>query len=330
MLFQPDVPFLPVSPKKAVERFVQHLTRRDKSAETIRCYLSELRRFAAFAGDTPLPQVDEDLIRRYLSHCIEERKNSPRSIAWKQEVLRHFFKFAVKDRLVPRNPALLLGRMRWGVMIPDPIPTKQVNLMVDQAGRKGSARRVMGKRETPGDRFRWSRDRLIFELLYGTGVRVGELVGMDIEDFDLKDRWVRVRATKTKTERDVPYGTKAARAMEAYLRARRWFLLERRRDDAATGPRPLLVHGGKRITTRSVERIVKKYCGSHPHAFRHAFATDLSNAGVDLRVLQELLGHSSISNTAVYLNVAIDKLVEIHARCHPLGNRTAKETEKIA
>jgi integrase/recombinase XerC len=157
------------------------------------------------------------------------------------------------------------------------------------------------------------RDRVIFELLYGSGLRVAELVGLDREDFDWKERWIRVRG-KGRKERLVPFGKRAAEALEIYMG-----LCGHEKQQAV-----LLNARGGRLTTRSVDRIVKRYAmrvsgdpSLHPHSLRHAFATHLLSDGADLRAIQELLGHASLSTTQKYTQLSLEKLMEVYDRSHP-------------
>ena len=161
------------------------------------------------------------------------------------------------------------------------------------------------------------RDRLLLELLYGCGLRVSELVGLNLDDIDRGQRWLRVRGKRRK-ERDVPYGGRAAEALDRYLETRQ----------APPEQNALFVHlwngAWRRLTVRSVARIVKRYgiafAGDpdlHPHSLRHAFATHLLGAGADLRAIQELLGHANLSTTQRYTQVSLEKLMEIYDKAHP-------------
>jgi integrase/recombinase XerC len=158
------------------------------------------------------------------------------------------------------------------------------------------------------------RDLAIFELLYGCGLRISELCGLNLEDFDLSSRWVRVRG-KGKKERQTPYGGKAAAALEQYLGERQ----------AAAGETALFVNcNGRRLTDRGARGIVAFYArflagdaSLHPHSFRHAFATHLLSAGADLRSIQELLGHARLSTTQKYTQVSLADLMAVYDKAHP-------------
>ncbi len=163
------------------------------------------------------------------------------------------------------------------------------------------------------------RDLLLFELLYGCGLRVSELVGLNLDDFDRSERWIRVRG-KGRKERQVPYGSKAADALEKYLAMR---------PSRSPGERALLIsHRGARLSDRGAREIVKFYArmiagdGSlHPHSFRHAYATHLLADGADLRAIQELLGHARLATTQKYTQVSLTDLMAVYDRAHPKAHK---------
>jgi integrase/recombinase XerC len=178
------------------------------------------------------------------------------------------------------------------------------------------------------------RDRAILELLYGAGLRVGELVGLDLGDIGLSEGLVRV-VGKGRKERIVPFGRKAAEAIESYLRARSNLIRAGKAPSKAGGTPAeavFLSFRGTRLTSRSVGNLVDRYMGHlsqklkvHPHTLRHTFATHLLGAGADLRAIQELLGHESLSTTQKYTHVSVDHLVRVYQTCHP---RARKKAEK--
>jgi integrase/recombinase XerC len=171
------------------------------------------------------------------------------------------------------------------------------------------------------------RDHAILELLYGSGLRVGELVGLDLDAISLKEGLVRVLGKGSK-ERIVPFGSQAAKALEAYLRVRNNFILPGSAADVASksGNREAIflnLRGG-RLTTRSIGYIVDRYVNLlaerlkvHPHTLRHTFATHMLNSGADLRAIQELLGHESLSTTQKYTHVSVEHLIKVYQSCHP-------------
>jgi integrase/recombinase XerC len=193
---------------------------------------------------------------------------------------------------------------RAGQKLPVVMTAEQANALVDAP---------------PGEQFHaaWpTRDRAMLEFLYGCGLRASELVGMNLDDIDFGERWVRVRG-KGRKERQVPFGKKAAAALERYLGER----------TAATETREeavFLNRRGTRITTRGVQGIVKLYAlvvagdsSIHPHSFRHAYATHLLSDGADLRAVQELLGHARLSTTQKYTQLSLTDLMAVYDRAHP-------------
>jgi integrase/recombinase XerC len=220
-------------------------------------------------------------------------------------VLRTYFRFLVAEGRLPASPA-------------DSVPhPKADDTTPEVADRYAIEEIVDGFPDNPAGR----RDRALFELLYAAGLRVGELVGLDLADVDLRQRLVRVRG-KGRKERLVPFGRPAATAVTAYLPERaRWRL------KVQDGDEPLFVNQrGGRLSDRSVRRILDQAVARsaelnhlHPHALRHAFATHLLEAGMDLRAIQELLGHSSLATTQIYTRVDLAHLMEIHRRNHPRG-----------
>ncbi|MBI3665088.1 MAG: tyrosine recombinase XerC [Acidobacteria bacterium] len=283
-----------------IDRFLQALAVANASPHTLRNYASDLRQFLEYfspSGESP-PSVaafDHLHIREFLG-SLYSRRNGKRSVARKLAALRAFFRFLAREGIIAANPARLVATPRLPRTLP-PVPTaEQANNLLDAVGREGI-----------------ERDRVILELLYGCGLRVAELVGLNLEDLDWSDRWIRVRG-KGRKERQVPFGAKAAEALERYLQARAGF----------DSPALLLNRRGGRLSSRSVERIVKRYAIAfsgdptlHPHSFRHAYATHLLSSGADLRAIQELLGHSSLSTTQKYTQLSLKDLMEVYDRTHP-------------
>ncbi len=200
------------------------------------------------------------------------------------------------------DPARLLRLPKMPKTLPEVPNTEVTNALVD-----GSSREEL-------DRPFPERDRLLLELLYGCGLRISEAVGLNLEDFDRGERWVRVRG-KGRKERQIPYGTKAGEALETWLKVRR----------SETEPRAIFLnHRGLRLTDRGARNLVKFYAtyvagnsSIHPHTLRHAFATDLLSSGADLRAIQELLGHSRLSTTQKYTQVSLTDLMRVYDSAHP-------------
>lgn len=299
-----------------LDQFTEHLTyERNVSPHTLRNYQSDLQQFYDWVAPpdkdgnrrhVDIHQIDNITIREYLATLYEKKKKKT-SIARKLATLRTFFKFLCREEVLKLNPARLVTSPRLDKKLP-------VTLSVDD---------VIRFIESPDtDTALGRRDRAILELLYATGVRVSELCGLNVDDIDFKNQSIRVRG-KGRKERIVPYGGKAQEAMEAYLGVRGQFLSEA--DEESREPQVMFLnYQGTRISTRSVGRLIDKYVriiadlrNISPHALRHSFATHLLNAGADLRSIQELLGHASISTTQVYTRVESARLRSAYARSHP-------------
>ncbi len=298
--------------------FLDHLRyERNVSAHTLRNYESDVQQFLEYLNppterangkrraEPNIKQIDHITIREWLATLHSDHKKS--SIARKLAALRTFFQFLVREGVVEANPAKLVATPRKEKKLP-------VHLSVEDAVRFI---------ETPdADTDFGKRDRSILELLYATGVRVSELVQLDLHDIDFNNKLLRVFGKRRK-ERIVPFGDPAAKALREYLSVREKFLMNApvtKRD-----AQPLILnYQGTRMTTRSVGRLVEKYirmcAGIHdisPHALRHSFATHLLDSGADLRDIQALLGHARLSTTQVYTHVSMEKLIEVYDKAHP-------------
>lgn len=299
--------------------FLDHLRyERNVSAHTLRNYESDLQQFLDYLNspneksngkkrtEPDIKNIDHITIREWLAtlHSGHKKKSS---IARKLAALRTFFQFLVREGVAESNPAKLVSTPRKEKKLP-------VHLSVEDAIRFI---------ETPdADTDFGKRDRAILELLYATGVRVAELVQLNLRDIDFNNKLLRVFGKRRK-ERIVPFGDPAARALREYLSVREKFLLNApvtKRD-----AQPLILnYQGTRMTTRSVGRLVEKHirmcAGIHdisPHALRHSFATHLLDSGADLRDIQALLGHARLSTTQVYTHVSMEKLIEVYDKAHP-------------
>jgi integrase/recombinase XerC len=312
----------------AVKQFLIYLRSvRNSSPHTIRSYQNDLGQFLTFLTPpgTPLPplqDVTHVMIREFVSH-LHDMKLEKSSIARKLAAIRSFFKYAVREGLVVRNPARMVATPKLPKRIPAVLSAEELNAFLDGvvAGPDRAARPRKGARSTDDSRLMVRRDRAILELLYASGLRVSELTGLNLSDMDRKELMLRVRGKGNK-ERIVPYGGKAETALEAYQPVREEILRKAR----GRGDRQavFLNHMGTRLTQRSVARIVKKYSrlvnvnwDLHPHSLRHAFATHLLADGADLRAIQELLGHSSLSTTQRYTHATIRQLLEVFDKAHP-------------
>jgi len=295
-----------------IERYMDYLrTERSLSNHTCKGYWNDLCQFEAFLRQNSLALspdntvnvkgIDHVMVRTYLGSLYKKIRKS--SMARKVASIRSFFRFLVREQVVSLNPALLVNTPKQDRTIP-------TALSVDDAFR------LM---EAPADLSIGSvRDKAILEMLYSSGLRVGELVGLDVEALDLDLSVVRVLGKGNK-ERIVPLGSKAVAALKSYMEHRPRLEREGQEERAL-----FLNTRGGRLTSRSVARIVEKYarrCGlpGHvsPHCLRHTFATHLLDGGADLRGIQELLGHVSLSTTQKYTHVSVDRLVEVYDKAHP-------------
>ncbi len=303
--------------REAVRSFLEALpSERGYSLHTCRAYAHDLEEFLAFleesglipagngaTAEVPRPQeITAVAIRAYLAWL--HRKNQKSSIARKLSTLRSFFKFLVKKGLLEKSPV-------EGVLTPKRGRALPSVLTVDA---------VFGLLETiEPDTLLSARNRAMFETLYSCGLRVSELTGLNVGDVDAAGGTVRVRG-KGARERVVPIGKKAIEAIAAY----REMLLEKGSFARVSSAPLFLNRRGGRLTGRSVARILKKLaelCGLpvpvSPHTLRHTFATHMLDAGTDLRGVQEMLGHKSLSTTQKYTHVSIDRLMETYDRAHP-------------
>jgi len=270
---------------------------RGASPHTLKSYRTDLVQFEAFVRSRrlgPLPPTDARAIRVYLAG-LSEAKIARSSIARKLAVLRSFFRYLARRRRIEVNPLKDLT----GPKVPRTLPRA---LLYDDIVQ------LLDKTEHPEKSE--LRDGAVLELLYATGLRVGEAAALDVPDVDFGSGVVLVRGKGNK-ERLVPVGDQALRALDAYLAARR--------------KGPLFLNArGERLTVRSLHRIVRasaKRAGFHrpvsPHTLRHSFATHLLDEGADLRVIQEFLGHARLSTTQRYTHVSADHLMKVYDRAHP-------------
>ncbi|MCW5961541.1 MAG: tyrosine recombinase XerC [Pyrinomonadaceae bacterium] len=300
-----------------LEQFFQHLRyERSVSDHTLRNYLSDLEQFHDHIArprtdgsreQIPVKQIDHLTIREWMAMLHSESKKKT-SIARKLASLRTFFQFLVREGVVENNPAKLVATPKIARKLP-------THLSIEDAVRFI---------ETPDlSTHLGKRDRAILEFIYATGMRVGELVNLDLKDIDFREKLVRVTG-KRKKQRILPFGDPALQALMFYLNETRPAFLNNcpaiDRDDQAV----FLNYQGTRITTRSVGRMVDKYireCADipniSPHSLRHSFATHLLDQGADLRDIQELLGHARLSTTQIYTQVSMEKLIEVYDKAHP-------------
>jgi integrase/recombinase XerC len=334
--------------KQEIGKYLEYLRAvRNSSPHTISNYGKDLGQFLAFlsppgAQPPALIAVTHGMIREFVAH-LHDQGLQKSSIARKLAALRSFFKYCVREGRLKENPARLVPTPKLPKRVPSVLSAEEMNGFLNQLASSGPAKagdpRALRKEggkgvevaeagELQGEALLLPRDRALLELLYAAGLRVSELTGLNLVDIDQKERVLRVRGKGNK-ERIVPYGTKAQEALDRYWPLRQELLLLRagRHGSGKAAPHTVAVflnYTGRRLTQRSVGRIVKKYVrlakvnwDLHPHSLRHAFATHLLADGADLRAIQELLGHQSLSTTQKYTHASIRQLMEIYDKSHP-------------
>ena len=310
---------------------------RGAGEHTLRAYSREVRGFAAWLsetlGDVDVKRVEHTHIRAYLA-VLYDKGLGKASVARALAAVRSWFKWMARAGLVEQNPALLVSTPKLPKLLPRVPSMEAVNGVLDAMEVRASASHPSAKRRrtdgAPGDEVKegaWpERDRVIFELLYGCGIRNSELCGLDMGSVHWRDEAVRVFG-KGKKERLVPLGDAAAAAMRAYLPLRQ-ARLEAAGKAKLIHDGPLLLNlrmrGTCRLTTRSVGRIVKSIAVGrglaadvHPHTLRHAFATHLLEEGADLRAIQEMLGHERLSTTQRYTQLTVGQVQRVYDETHP-------------
>jgi integrase/recombinase XerC len=296
-------------------RYLQH--ERNFSPHTVRCYAADLAHFIAFllgpgarAGDEDadafswrLRQVTPIDLRGYLAE-LRRADYSRATVARKIATLRSFYKFLARENQVEHNPLKVIRTPRQEKRLPKFLTPPDVERLLNAP--KGTDMLSL-------------RDAAMLEVLYSTGMRVSELVGMNLEDVDTIGEVVRVRG-KGQRERLAPLGSYAMAALNKYLAARK-------RAEACDAKAVFVNRRGQRLNVRSVRRKLAKYLAQagldphvSPHTLRHSFATHMLERGADLRAVQELLGHRSLSTTQIYTHVTAGRLKEIYEAAHPRAN----------
>ena len=294
--------------QKLIKAFEHHLVvERNLSPRTVSAYVRDLRQLEAFLTTLPafsgaaerwISRIDTIVLRRFLAHLHGRCRRT--SIGRKLSGLRMFFRYLVREGFLQDSPADALSTPRAEDYLPKTYSVDQTGALLDQTYR--------------GQPLLMLRDRAMFELLYSCGLRVSELTDLDIASLDRHQCLVRV-VGKGNKERLVPVGEKALSALTAYLQAR---------SDQLTDAPMFLNNRGGRLTPRSVQRNLKQHLlnaglptDGTPHALRHTFATHLLDAGADLRAIQELLGHASLSTTQRYTKVSLSHLTQVYDQAHP-------------
>lgn len=295
--------------RRGAESFEDYLrVERGASPRTIEAYRRDVRRYLSALARAGVAAIADVQASHVLDFLGERAKTGAAASTLNRTLaaVRHFHRFCVREGLAPHNPASLVDGPARGRSLPRALSTEYVTKIIESAS--GSA---------PRDQ----RDRAILELLYGAGLRVSELVRLDVDDVDVEERTVRCIG-KGEKERVVPIGFPAAEAVGRYVRDGRRELASANRPTHAL----FLRVGGGRLSRQSAWRCVKRYAARvnpkarvFPHALRHSFATHLVAGGADVRVVQEALGHARLSTTQVYTLVTRDKLKDVYEAAHPRG-----------
>lgn len=295
---------------QAIERSVTEFLRalraeRNCSPHTLAAYSKDLAKFQKFLGpELGWGDIDHITIRSFLSELFDQGLSKP-SVARALASLRSLYRWLAREGIVEQNPAKLVATPRLPKKLPRVPTIEELNTVMEGAMPEAAS--------FP------ERDRVIFELLYGCGIRNSELVGIDLTDVRWSNEAILVRG-KGKKERYVPLGENAAAALRTYLPQREAVLLGQKKKIPAL----LVSRRGTRLTTRSVGRIVKQVAVArglpsdvHPHTLRHAFGTHMLEEGADLRAIQELLGHERLSTTQRYTQLTVKQVMQVYDQTHP-------------
>jgi len=295
--------------ERATDDFLRHLREKNASAHTIKAYTGDLDVFASYIGSRDWKTIDHIAIRGFLSH-LYDKGLSKISVARALAAVRSLYRYLAQEGVVEQNPAKLVSTPRLPKKLPRVPTIEEMNSVLD-----GKMPEVASFPE---------RDRLMFELLYGCGIRNSELVGINLDDISLSNEAILIRG-KGKKERYVPFGGAALAALSVYLPWRQQLLATLKKPGSGKYAPALLVNQrGGRLTTRSVGRIVKRIAVAkglspevHPHTLRHAFGTHMLEEGADLRAIQELLGHERLATTQRYTQLSVKHVMNVYDQTHP-------------
>jgi len=298
-----------------IEKFRVYLVaEKNASPHTITSYLNDLNQFTSFLqssghactpqGDVDIQQIDRLAVRSFLAYLFEQ-SCSGSTMNRKLSSLSSYFKFLCRENYLSTNVAKTISAPRKKSKLPSYLTVDEMFRLLDLPEK---------------DTFIGVRDLAILELFYGTGMRISELTSLTLDSVQLEDRMVRVLG-KGKKERILPLGKKAITALEGYLLKREQLLKKKKPETPPT--QFFLNNRGGEITVRGVRKVVTKYLTPNftsklsPHSIRHSFATHLLEGGADLRSIQEMLGHASLSTTQKYTHLTIDRLMETYDKAHP-------------
>jgi len=290
--------------EKSVAQFLRTLRERNASAHTIKAYSGDLKEFCEYVGSRSWSAIDHLVIRGFLSHLYEKGLGKT-SVARSLAAVRSLYHWLAQEEVVEQNPARLMATPKLPKKLPRVPTIEEMNAVFD-----GKMPEVAAFPE---------RDQLMFELLYGCGIRNSELVSINLDDIGLSAGAILIRG-KGKKERYVPFGESVQSALAIYLPKRQQVLAGKKNHLPAL----LVNQRGGRLTTRSVGRIIKKIAVAkglspdvHPHTLRHAFGTHLLEEGADLRAIQEMLGHERLSTTQRYTQLSMKHVLHVYDQTHP-------------
>jgi len=303
--------------QQVFNKYINYLeAERNASPYTVRNYTTDLFDFFQFLRNKEidsLKEVDRHVLRDYLSHLMENGFVKA-SIARKLSAIRSFYRYLLREEIIATSPVANTSSPKLDKRLPSFLTREEINRLLEAPDLS-----------TP----QGLRDRALLELLYASGLRVSELVSLNLEQINLETNEIRVWGKGSK-ERIVLMGQPAARALTAYLSQGRPELLGKKESSAL-----FLNRYGKRLIERRVQRILEKYANIagtgkrvHPHMLRHTFATHLLDGGADLRVVQELLGHASLSSTQIYTHVSKSQARKVYLSAHPMAQEKDNELEK--
>jgi tyrosine recombinase XerC len=287
--------------ERFINKFVKYLEHeKNYSEHTLRCYRSDLEELDSFLEGKDPKKITHLHLRRFLAH-LKQKDHAKRTIVRKLGAIRSFFRFLFRDKYIKTNPADSVFTPKLDKKLPEFLDADKIIKLITSPA---------------GDSLSGLRDRAILEVLYSTGMRVSELVGLNQEDVDFIAGAAKVRG-KGKKERITLLGREAQRALDDYM--------DKRKAAGSGGSKALFLNKrGTRLTDRSVRRILDKYirqCSIEqkisPHSIRHSFATHMLNNGADLRSVQELLGHKNLSTTQIYTHLGTRRIKEMYAKAHP-------------
>jgi integrase/recombinase XerC len=289
---------------KSIDSFLRSLREKNASVHTIKAYKRDLAEFASYVGSTKFEEIDHVRVRGFLSELLD-RGLTKTSVARALAAVRSLYRWMAREGMVEQNPAALVATPRLPKKLPRVPTLEEMNTVLDAGMPECAA--------FP------ERDQVIFELLYGCGIRNSELIGINLDDIRYANEAILVRG-KGKKERYVPFGGSARATLQIYLPARSRVLAEKKEHTPA-----LLINlRGGRLTTRSVGRIVKQIAVArglppdvHPHTLRHAFGTHMLEEGADLRAIQEMLGHQRLSTTQRYTQLSMKHVIQVYDDTHP-------------